>query len=336
MRFNANSLRIILYPIISFVSFAIFINFTNPENFDKIEILSILISVLSILVAIVVTYLFSKLFAEKSIKIERKKEIDILSIKVTYFRRIAFHIRSLHEFWRFNDVNIKSIVDHNYEDLTYEQYRGYDVPGLPKFTYEQSTQIDKDIYGNDGQAYLALKGLEDNDNRFSFFSEFNPKNYSLDDISRYKEYTNSFWYFLDRSDDVIVSFNGLSNYWLNMITELYQKITGKGIDTDNYKKDIKELFGYFDTELFEKQFYLTSLNSNKMPVFFKKSLLNMVIFLALLICGLFVFVINLNQEFTFLSTTIILSFFVANTVDLIILTTQSIKSELDIKEIFSI
>ena len=312
MKFIVNSIRIILYPIVSIVSFAIFLNFTDQIDFDKKEVLSVLISVISILVAIVVTYLFSKLFTEKAIKIERKKDIDVMSNKVTYFRRIAFHIRSLHGFWKFGDVNIKSIVDHNYNKLSYEQYRGYNIRGQKKFTYEESCKIDEDIYGNDGQAYLALKGLEDNDNRFAFFTEFNPKNYSLDDISRYKEYTNSFWNFLDNSSDAIVTFDGHSNYWLNKISELYLKITGNSIDTTNYKRDIQELYAYFDTELFDKQFYLTSLNSNKMPIFFKSSLINMVIFLILLITSIFMFVINHEQSF--LWTIIILSFFIANTI----------------------
>lgn len=328
--------RVVAYPAITFFSFWIFVRYATFENFDKKEILSILISVISIIIAIIVTYLFSKLFAEKTVKIERKKEIDILSTKITYLRRIAFHIRGLHEFWRFKDVNIKSIIDHKYEDLTYEEYRGYELPGHRKFTYEESTKISEDIYGTDGQAYLALKGLEDGENSFSFFSEFNPKNYSLSDVVRYKEYAGSFWYLLDRSSDEIVNFRGCTRYWLQRIDELYYKILGKQIDTENYKKDIKELLSEFDSVIFEKHYYLNSLNSSKLSEFYKTGLTNMGVFLVILILAVFVYVLDLDSLTSFISSIILLSFFIANTVDLMLITAQSIKKELRIEEIFSV
>ena len=331
-----NTFRIFIYPIITFGCFWIFIKYTKLESFDKKEILAILISVISIIIAIIVTYLFSKLFAEKTVKIERKKEIDLLSAKITYLRRIAFHIRGLHEFWKFKDINIKSIVDHKYKELTYEEYRGYELKGHRKFSYEESTKISEDIYGTDGQAYLALKGLEDGESSFSFFSEFNPKNYSLDDIVRYKEYAGSFWYLLDNSSDEIVNFKGCTRYWLQRIDELYYKILGKQIDTNNYKKDIKDLLTEFDSVIFEKHYYLNSLNSSKFSGFYLKGLTNMGVFLILLVLSVFIFVLELNHMTNFVSTIILLSFFISNTIDLMIITAQSIKEELEIKEIFSI
>lgn len=249
-QFISETIRMFIYPIMTLICFWVFLKYTDIEKFEKKEILSILISVISIIIAIIVTYLFSKLFAERAIKIERKKEIDLLSTKITYLRRIAFHIRGLHEFWKFNSVNIKSILDHKYKKLTYEEYRGYDVPGHRKFSYEKSTKISKDIYGTNGQAYLALKGLEDGENSFSFFSEFNPKNYSIEDIDRYKEYAGSFWYLLDRSSDNTVNFLGCSKYCMERIDELYYKIIGKQIDSGNYKKELKDLFSEFDSVIF--------------------------------------------------------------------------------------
>lgn len=330
------TLRIVIYAIVTLTCFWIFNQYTNIDKFEKKEILSTLISVISIIIAIIVTYLFSKLFAEKSIRIERKKEIDILSTKITYLRRIAFHLRSLHEFWKFNDINVKSIIDHKYKDLTYEEYRGYDLPGQRKFTYEESTKISEKIYGTDGQAYLALKGLEDGENSFSFYSEFNPKNYSLDDIARYKEYAGSFWYFLDRSSDDIVNFKGCSSYWLNNIDELFYKITGKQIDTDNYKKELKDLLTEYDSVIFEKHYFLNSLNSVKLPKFYVKGLTNMTVFLILLIISVFAFVLDFCNLTEFALTIILLSLFIANTIDLILITFQSIKSELKVDEIYQI
>ena len=141
---------------------------------------------------------------------------------------------------------------------------------------------------------------------------------------------------MDRSSDEIVNFRSCKRYWLERIDELYYKILGKQLDTNNYKKDIKELLTEFDSVIFEKHYYLNKLNASKFSGFYKKGLTNMGIFLILLVLSVFIFVLDLNNMTNFVSTIILLSFFIANTIDLMIITAQSIKEELEIKEIFSI
>lgn len=295
-----------------------------------------MISVISIILAILVTYLFSKLFAEKTVRIERKKEIDEFSKKITYLRRIAFHIRGMHDFWRHERQNLKGILDHRFDDLLYEEYRGYDLPGIRKFTYEESMQLSEDIFGTDGQAYLALKALEDDESSFAFFTEFNPQNYSINDVIRYKEYAGSFWYFLDRSDRQVYNFNRVNRYHLEFIDELYFKITGNQINQENYRQSIKDLFTLFDSEIFEKHLFLNNLNSDIFPKVFKISFFNMLVFLILLIASIIIFTIGASQNFTYIFTLTLLSLFIANTIDLIFITYQSIKTELDVQDIFKI
>ena len=268
--------------------------------------------------------------------VERKKEIDEFSKKITYLRRLAFHIAGLHDFWKYKDVNIKSIIDHKYEELTYEEYRGYEIEGHRKLTYDERDKIDEDIYSTDGQAYLALKGLQDTHNTYEMYTEFNPQNYSLDDIVRYKEYAGSFWYFLDKSDPLVYDFDRVNKYSMNFINELYFKIMNKPIDTENLRKDIKDMFTYFDQEVFEKHAYLTSLNSNGFSSIFKNSFLNMFIFIVLLLLSIFIYVVDGSKKFNYISTLLILSVFISNTIDLTLITYQSIKQELNIKDIFSI
>lgn len=332
-----NFYRIITYEIFLFILFVFLIKNTEQDNFNKKEILQILISIVSIIVAIIVTYLFSKLFAEKTIRVERKKEIDELSLKITYLRRIAFHIKGLHEFWKFKEnVNVKSAIDYKYPNLTYEEYRQYDIPGIKKFTYDEWVVINKEIFETSGQAYLALKGLQDGINDFSFYLEINPINYSLDDITRYKEYASSFWYLLDRSDDSIVNFNGINEYWLRNVDELYFKIMGKQIDQKNYKSNIKDMFSEFDSVIFEKHYYLNSLNKDTFPVSFKNSFINMLIFVVILLASLVLYVVNIDHSKSLIITILLLSVFISNTIDLVLLTMNSIKEELNIKEIFKI
>jgi len=325
--------RITAFIVIAALTYLFLFNCTRPNLFDKNSILSSLISVISIIIAIIITFLFSKLFAEKSIRIERKKEIDDLAKKLTYLRRIAFHIKSMNEFWNFKDVNIKSILDNQYKTLTYEIYRGN---GKEKLQYAELEKISEEIYGTDGQSYLALKGLEDGENSYGFFSEFNPKNYSAKDIIRYREYANSFWYLLDRSDDGIVNFNRVNKYHLNFIDELYYKIFGRPINNKDYKQSIKLCFEYFESEIFDKLLYLTTMNSNYFPRALKRSFFNLLVFLFLLIFTVFTLIITLNIFWAFVLSLIIISLFIANTIDLIIITFNSIRNELNVNEIFKV
>jgi hypothetical protein len=326
--------RLSIYLISFFTSLVIFLCFGDYRTFDKTDTLSLMISVISIIVAIIITFLFSKLFSEKSIKIERKKEIDELSIKITNLRRIAFHIRGMHEFWKIGKSNAKSVIDYKYKKLKFEEYRGYD--GYHKYEHDDWKKIDDEISGTIGQSYLALKGLEDGQNTFSFFAEFNPKNYSLEDVARYQDYAGSFWSFLDRSSSERVNFNNVSRYELNFIDELFFKIVGRQINKADYISEIKELLSSFESEIFQKHYYLTQLNSDNYPSIFKNSFNNMLIFILLLIFSLILYVIAFDQIMSFSVSVILLSLFISNTIDLLIITINSIKSELSVNEIYKI
>ncbi|MDO5615917.1 MAG: hypothetical protein Q4G16_06990 [Cruoricaptor ignavus] len=219
-KFNIS--RTILFLTVFWVSSEIFKNYSCPYSFDKSVILSNLITTISILIAIIITFLFSKLFSEKAIRIERKKEIDDLAKKLTYLRRIAFHMLGLHEFWKFkNDFNPKQIIDHKYKDLTWEQFRGRDDKKLDKRDYKTITEEIGDI---SGPAYLALKGLQNTQSDYEMFGEFHPYSYSIDEIIRFREYSNFVWYFFDKSDPSKANFNRVNRHWLNYIDELYFKI----------------------------------------------------------------------------------------------------------------
>lgn len=331
-----NYFRIIIFEICFIITSSILFSYSKAENFNKKEILSLLISAGCIIIAIMVTYLFSKLFTEKTIRIERKKEIDEYAIKITRLKNIAYRILGMHEFWKFKDINIKSAVDYYYPDLTYEEYRSYDLPGIRKFSYDEHEEMSSKIYGTNGQSYLALKGLTDGEDSFSFYAEVNPQNYSLETIERYTEYCHSFWYLLENSDDNIVNFNKVHKYWLEPVIESASIIFGKKIKGENLKKELKKLMVLFTTSIFEKHYYLTKLNSDFFPTVFKQSLLNILIFVIIVILSLFVFIIELSSHFNHFLTLIIVALFVANTTDLIVLTIKSIRRELEVTEFFRI
>lgn len=331
---SKNFTRILIFQIVFWTSNIIIFNNTTIYDFNKKEIISILISIIAIIVAIIITYIFSKLFSEKTVRVERKKEIDDYSLKITSLRKIAYCIIGMHEFWKYDDINVKSTIDKKYPNLTYEEYRG--VSPNKNRTYEEYKQISKDIGEGIGQAYLALKGLTDKDNQITYYNQFSPKNYTAQDIERYSDYCNSFWYFLDTSDNK-VNFNKVSLYWLTPVFELYHKIMiDKKMDKYNMKEKLIELMTLFNEDIFEKHYYLTKLNSGVLPTTYKEILFNILIFVIILISSLYIYILELSIKFTYIFTIVLISLFISNLIDLMIMIIKSIRRELDIKEIFKV
>ncbi len=194
-------------------------------------------------------------------------------------------------------------------------------------------KISDDIGEISGQAYLALKGLQDDESDYSFFGEFHPITYSLKDLEKYREYNGSVWYFFDKSDSTIVNLSKANRYSLNFVDELYFKIFNKKIDKTDYNKSIKDTFSYFESEVFDKLAYLTYLNTNYFPKSLLYSFFNMLVYLVILLLSIFILVLDIKEYYAFISTIFILSLFIANTFDLIIIMFYSIRKELRIDDI---
>lgn len=322
--------RIFFATISFFVTLYSFFSFTDSLLFNKKEVMEIMISVISIMIAIIVTYLFSKLFSEKSVRIERKKSIDELAKKITLLRGIAFHFIGLHGFWETPNYNLKGIMDGKYSGLTYEHY----LYGYGPDEYENWEIMNREIHGTPGKAYLALRELVDTKNSYEFYRDVVLRNYSLYEIANYDEFCNSIHYFLDRGDQSMFRFDRVNSYGLNNIDEIYFKLEGKRIV--NYWDDLKNLFGNFEDKYFKRLSYLTSLNSDTFPKIFKISFLNVLAYLILLIMSVVIYIIKIDDYCQYTISLIIVSLFLANTIDLILIIFNSIQSELKIEDFFTI
>jgi len=67
----------------------------------------------------------------------------------------------MHEFWGASQFNAKSKLVSKYQWLTYHHYRN-------NLNYEQLQLFQKDVGDIVPQAYLALRGLENKENTFTF------------------------------------------------------------------------------------------------------------------------------------------------------------------------
>ncbi|SNR58865.1 hypothetical protein [Lutibacter flavus] len=316
--------RILIFEIVTITIFGIIHNKTNYNEFDAPPILSLLVSVISIIIAIIITYLFSKLFAEKSERIQRKYTIDELSHKVTLFRKIAFHIKGMREFWSQSKKNAKQKLDNKYKRLTYHQYRNLGYDRLHLFAEEVGDIVP--------QAYLALRGLENNENTYAFFAPFRPTNYTLEEISDFHEYTGSFWSMLDKG----FKLDMVTNYDKTQIKDYYKGVTGKELDNIDITKDIKTMFNDVQSEIFEKLYYLTKLNETRFSKLFLSGLTNLLIFLIILIVSLIIYVVNPEPVISYYTTIALVSFFIANTVDLVVIIWLAFKTELNIKDFYKV
>lgn len=321
-------------PYFVFLSFIIIKNFSNNESLNKKEILPLIISVASISSAIIITYLFTKLFTERTSRIEYKKKIDELNIIINFFRILMHRIRSEDKLWMVNKNSIRYTLDNKLNWLTLEIYRGEN--NQLRLPYEKFEIINEQINGLIGQAYLAIKGFSDGDDSFTDYSDTNNRNYTLSDIIRYGNYQSIIWAYLDEysNNDHIFNANEIHSMWFERMNEYYKKITNKKLKREKFKKQIKDLMTYFDENVFSKHYYFNTFLAQKFPVSFLRLFINIIINIVVLITSLLFFMINIPNEFTLLS--ILVSIFITNMLDLGIIILVSIPKELTINERYSI
>ncbi|MHC8947729.1 hypothetical protein [Sphingobacterium hungaricum] len=330
--FYVNRLRLFVY-VISFFAISTFIlAVINGRKSNLDSVLDLVVSTSSIITAIIITYLFNKLFAEKTIRIERKKEIDELSLKINLLRYLSYKIIHQIDFWEIpKKGHISNIIKNKYSWLTYEVYRGED--NNHKIPYDKFEEIDREIHSTFGQTFLAFKGLIDGEDKFYEYPEVNPKNYSLDQTSKYIEYTASIWSFMDKNPNFL-DISSIHTYWQKSFGNIYLKLFNKKLNITKSHIKFKELFSYFYENILVKHNYLTQLNTISPYKTFLSLFSNLVIFIFITLGALIIKILGVVD--CQLLIIYIVTLFISNTLDLIILTGMSIRKELEIKEIFKV
>lgn len=292
------------------------------------QLLNLMIATTSITVAILVTYFFSKIFSEKQERIQRKFLIDDYSKLISSLVKIAFNIRSDHRFWEFSKKT-KSVLDAKYPDLTVEEFRSTKWEAYQKYTEELGGEITP-------QAYMALRGLENNEpSSYEFFRSFKLRNYSLDELCRFKDYCGHIWYFLDerKRDDL---FKNSNEIYKNNIKKEYFFIMKKQIEEESFSKDMTNLFSEFSEKILLESYYLTELNQRELPSHFVWISINFLIYLILLIVSIFLFTLDLCSYMKAIYTLVVVSTFISNTIDLAIGLFTSVRAELEIKDFYKV
>ena len=96
----------------------------HPIDIDSVNIsLPNIISTIGIISAILITFIFSKLYAEKSEIVERKKRMQHLSAKINAIRKISYILFKKNQFWKKQTLILSKIINDIDDDyITYNRF----------------------------------------------------------------------------------------------------------------------------------------------------------------------------------------------------------------------
>ncbi len=305
----------------------------NQLPYDEYKsLLPTILSTTGIVVAIIISFLFTKLYSEIGSRIERKRVIDKESKRITSFRRICHQIRISRHFWEpFG--NLKKKLDGKFCHVRLRHYNS------DKLNYESYNKFIKKVnYGEiGGQAYVGLKEIEGNVySDYDFYRSIVGKNYSLDELYSIKEGSGSFWYFLDKYNKQVFDVSKLPKQQMQLIEKdllvIYPNYLVGSIDNLKFR----EMFSDFQTSIINNAYYLTKINGKGLGKTFNQILTNLMVFSIVIILGVFI----LSLDYTFHSKSFdmlsLITLFLMNTFDLVINIVFAINKELKIKDFYEI
>lgn len=217
----------------------------NTHQINRKDLLNLIITINGILIAVIATFLYSKILNERTERIQIKVKIDKISFKLNNLRKIAKILLSSKLFW----IKPTNTIFQNYE--------GINIFTLRKFNYEQLNDfLETTQMGElNAQAYLALIEIRGDDEIQLSLDPNYRFNYSLPLISSYIEccslfysYCNTYHNRIKIEDSDIIKINEL----VFKINPLYKNLNAR---------ELGELFSDFSTKEIEKLYKLTSENN---------------------------------------------------------------------------
>jgi len=290
----------------------------NIEN-----VIQLIVSATAITVAILVTFFFSKLFAERQDRIQRKVLIDEYSKKVTALRRIAFRIRRDQRLWNGRE-KMKSLLDTKYSSLTLKTFRSHQT--YTKLTSELGAEMA-------AMAYLSLRDFEDGQDSWQFYTGFKVQNYSLEEIAKYSDYCRCFWSFCDEYKSTL-SFE--EKIHEARILEDYMIIKGISMNQADKMREYMDLFGDFFERIFQELAFLTQLNQRKLPTYYSWISVNLIVYTVLLIGAVSLSILPFCAILKSGLIVFSVSLLIVNTIDLIFNLFYILPRELSIKTFYRI
>lgn len=263
--------------------------------------------------ALLITFIISKIFQIRQEKLERLREIIVLSNKVTDFRRIAKILIDTHDFW---NSSMRSKMEKKYRQLTYFHLHIDYSSNKPKdLIYEFYEE--REIPG--ANFYLALKSLlvsEKKSFQLELYDEYDYNIvYPFKMVSKWvgASSANSFFYYLDHKwHSYKNSFNlqSVSKVDAEKIVSLCKKINESKYKNTVFDRELLvEIGNDFESLIFPRLYQLTYQNENGIPetlIFLIRILISTMIFGVLIPLVLSSIKTNLNFMIIISSISIII------------------------------
>lgn len=291
--------------------------FEIDENIIKYqELINLIITINGILIAVIATFLYSKILVERTERILIKTNIDKIGLRINSIRKIAKYLKSSSDFW----IKPPRVILRNYPNI--------DIFSLRQFNYEQLTEFfEKNNMGElNSQAFLATKFLEGNDvNQLSINPNYR-KNYTLETLSEYIECCSFIFSYCEEYSEHI-SFEEWSE---SRIKEELKKMNCE-LDAVTPKK-IGEFFSDFSTSEMEKQYKLTAEISKGIGNIFQWIFIDILFSFIILLTSM-IGLIYFNLSGMFLNFIVIGTIWIIS--DLILNTYYSLRKEIKIEQFYN-
>jgi hypothetical protein len=288
----------------------------EKERIKYQELINLIITINGILIAVIATFLYSKILVERTERIQIKTNIDNISLKINSLRKIAKYLKSSSTFW----IKPTRIILRNYPNI--------DIFSLRRFNYDQFSEfLEKNNMGElNSQAFLATKFLEGNDVTQLSINPNYRKNYTIKTLSEYVDCCSLIYSYCEEYSEHI----NIEEWAENRIKEELIKMNlDSGIITP---KSIGELFSDFSSSEIEKQYKLTVENSkgigNVFQWIFVDILFSFIILLTSMLGLIYFDLTGSYVNFIVIGTIWIIS-------DLILNTFYSLRKEIKIEQFYN-
>jgi hypothetical protein len=288
----------------------------EKERIKYQELINLIITINGILIAVIATFLYSKILVERTERIQIKTNIDNISLKINSLRKIAKYLKSSSTFW----IKPTRIILRNYPNI--------DIFSLRRFNYDQFSEfLEKNNMGElNSQAFLATKFLEGNDVTQLSINPNYRKNYTIKTLSEYVDCCSFIYSYCEEYSEHI----NIEGWAENRIKEELIKMNlDSGIITP---KSIGEMFSDFSSSEIEKQYKLTVENSkgigNVFQWIFVDILFSFIILLTSMLGLIYFDLTGSYVNFIVIGTIWIIS-------DLILNTFYSLRKEIKIEQFYN-
>lgn len=240
---------------------------------------SALITATGIISGIIIAYLFAKILSIRSERVNRQLEINKISDKITYLRKIVFRILQNSTAWHnYPEIQkfiekYKNIKTQNIHDITNKRFDKF-------FSKNEFTAYCIDLFVSFKQIYYHT-GMTSNNNCGYSESILINRDYNLDDINDIKEGVLKGYYYLSELSNDIIDFTKFANWELKKIKILYKNIIPDLEEIQINRKTISNLLSKFHDVHLPKLEYYIKINQKRLP--------SSIIWLFWTLCALLVF-----------------------------------------------